>query len=163
MVAFAEEKEVLPPRISREDYLQWEVQQEDRNEYHDGIIVKMSGASPQHIRINGNINGLIFNQLIASECQVFPSDMRVYTPRCNKYYYPDASVVCEEPDYQMIQGVQSLLNPIVIMEVLLPASEKSDRGDKFECYKTLAALQTYVLISQTTPRIEVFERQASGE
>ena len=162
MVALAEEKET-PPRVSREAYLEWESQQETKHEYYDGVIIEMAGASPEHIRINGNVNGLLFIQLLDSACQEFPSDMRCFAPRCDRYYYPDASVVCEEPEYEAIQGVRSLLNPILIVEVLSPTSEKSDRGEKFECYKTLPSLRTYVLISQEAPRIEVYERQAAGE
>lgn len=51
----------------------------------------------------------------------------------------------------------------MVVEVLSKSTEKSDRGEKFDCYKTLASPQTYVLISQTAPRIEVYARQASGE
>ena len=162
MVAFAEEKETSL-RVSREDYLAWESKQEDRNEYHDGHIIKMSGASPQHNRINANINARLHSQLEETDCEAMINDMRVYIPQCSRYLYPDTVVICGELDLEIIRGVQTLLNPILIIEVLSKSTEKSDRGEKFDCYKTLASLQTYVLISQTAPRIEVFERQASGE
>ena len=162
MVAFAEEKALLP-RISREDYLVWESQQEGRNEYHDGFVIEMSGASPEHNRINANIGGFLNAQLLDAECQEFVNEMRVYVPQCNGYFYPDTLVVCEEPEYEMIQGVASLLNPAALFEVLSRSTANSDRTDKFGCYKTLPSLQTYVLVTQDKPRIEVFERQATGE
>ena len=165
MVAFAEEKGTIPPPplISREDYLAWEDEQETKHEYDNGFIIEMAGAQWNHNLIAGRANGLLITQLLESDCEAVGSDMRVYIPQCNRYVYPDGSVMCGEPDLEIFRGVQTLLNPIVILEVLSKSTEKSDRGEKFECYKTLASLQTYVLISQTEPRIEVFERQASGE
>ena len=163
MVAFAEEKEAAPPRISREQYLEWESQQEDRNEYDDGIIIKMTGASLPHNRINLNIAARLNLDLEDTDCEAMASDMRVYVPQCNRYLYPDTVVVCAAPELEIIRGVATLLNPLVIIEVLSKSTEKSDRTDKFDCYQTLDSLQTYVLVAQEKPRIEVFDRQTTGE
>ena len=165
MVAFAEEKGIISPlpRISREDYLQWEVQQEEKHEYHDGRIIKMAGANPDHFQIASNLNGQIYICLRGTPCRVFGSDARVFIPECNKYYYPDLTVVCNAPEYENIKGIRSLLNPSLIIEVLSPSTAKSDRIDKFDCYKTLASLQTYVLTAQDAARMQVFERQEADE
>ncbi len=166
MVAYVEEQASgvgMPPRLSREDYLLWEGLQEARHEYHDGLVIKMSGASFPHTIINANINRWLGNQLDDTDCIAVPSDLRVYVPQCNRYFYPDTVVVCDKPYLEVIQRVQTLFNPALVVEVLSKFTEKTNRGDKFDCYKTLASLQTYVLIAQTTPRIEVYERQATGE
>jgi Uma2 family endonuclease len=56
----------------------------------------------------------------------------------------------------------TLVNPVVIVEVLSDSTEKYDRGDKFEQYQTIASLRDYVLVSQKKVRIEHFRRQDDG-
>ena len=49
------------------------------------------------------------------------------------------------------------------MEVLSPSTEAFDRGEKWLRYQTwLPNLVHYVLISQTKPEVEHFERQRDG-
>lgn len=85
MVAFAEEKETMPPppRISREDYLVWEDKQDTKHEYHDGLIIEMAGAQLPRVRINANINKIIALQLDDEACEFMTSDMRLYVAECN--------------------------------------------------------------------------------
>ena len=54
------------------------------------------------------------------------------------------------------------MNPTVLIEVLSPATEASDRGFKFERYPHLESLKEYVLISQEKPRVETYLRQFDG-
>ncbi len=55
----------------------------------------------------------------------------------------------------------TLLNPIVLIEVLSPSTEAYDRGEKFAHYRRLESLQEYVLIAQDKIRVEHFRRQGS--
>jgi Uma2 family endonuclease len=71
-------------------------------------------------------------------------------------------VVCGTPDYEDAQA-DTLLNPTVIIEVLSPSTERYDRGDKFQHYRTLDSLQEYVLISQSSYRIERYLRQSDSQ
>jgi len=75
------------------------------------------------------------------------------------YVYPDVSVVCGEPQ---LEDDDVLLNPTVIVEVMSEATERYDRGAKFELYRRIPTLQEYLLVSQTKPAIEQFIRQAAG-
>ena len=150
------------PHKTRQEYLEWEHRQETRHEYHNGVIVAMAGATPEHSSISFCAGLEIGSQLRRTPCQVFDNDLRVYVPACNKYYYPDKTVVCGEPQYEEISGLRSLLNPTLIIEVLSDSTERNDRRDKFECYETLPSLRNYVLIAQDEPRIEQFHRQEGG-
>lgn len=157
MVAFRQ-----TPYVTRQEYLEWEVRQETRHEYHNGVVVAMAGDSPEHSSISFYAGLEIGSQLRRTPCQVFDNDLRVYVPACNKYYYPDKTVVCGEPQYEEISGLRSLLNPSLIVEVLSDSTERLDRREKFDCYETLLSLRTYVLIAQDEPRIEQFFRQEGG-
>ncbi|MFZ4816759.1 MAG: Uma2 family endonuclease, partial [Phototrophicaceae bacterium] len=51
-------------------------------------------------------------------------------------------------------------NPLIIVEVLSPSTERFDRGAKFQHYQTVASLQEYVLVAQDQMRVEHYTRQA---
>ncbi len=57
---------------------------------------------------------------------------------------------------------EALLNPTVLVEVLSETTEEYDRGEKFAHYMRIPSLREYVLVSQDTPRIEVFRRPERG-
>jgi Uma2 family endonuclease len=98
------------------------------------------------------------NALKPRDCLVHGSNMRVRCPN-GLGTYPDASIVCGEPQYDG-DDENTLLNPLVIVEVLSPTTEAYDRGKKFEHYQTLSSLREYVLISQDHVRIDHFARQS---
>ena len=131
-----------------------------RSEYLDGEIIAMFGASFTHNLITGNIFAELHTRLKGSGCVVFANEMRVSVPTAESYFYPDVGVVCEEPRFED-DVFDTLLNPIVIVEVLSPSTEAYDRGDKFAHYRQLQSLQEYVLVSQDKVRIEHYVRHAT--
>lgn len=62
-------------------------------------------------------------------------------------------VVCGNPHFED-NVFDTLLNPILIVEVLSPSIEVYDRGEKFRHYQELASLQEYILVSQDRVRVE---------
>ncbi len=157
MVATLEKRCYTP-----QEYLEREREAEFRSEYDHGVIIPMAGASKEHNRINVDTLNSIVNQLKGGSCEAFTQDMQVRVPDCDKYYYPDIAVVCGEPKFEGITGLDVLLNPTLIIEVLSLSTERKDQEEKFDCYETLESLSDYVLISQTEPRIEHFSRQKQG-
>ena len=146
--------------LTSEEYLAWERKQPFKNEYHNGQIVAMSGASRSHNRITVDITIQLGNQLMNSEYEVFASEMRVRTSPGISYFYPDVIVVCGEPRFED-DTFDTLLNPILVVEVLSPSTAAFDRGEKFEHYKQIASLQEYILVSQNNVRVEHYRRQGS--
>lgn len=148
-------------KISPEEYLASERESELRNEYFDGEIFAMTGASRQHNQISANIVRVLGNQLLEKPCSVFSSDMKVKIKEIGKYTYPDMVVVCEEEEFED-ENNDVLLNPIVIIEILSDSTEAYDRGDKFAHYQLLNSFTEYILVSQYFCRIEKFTRQDDG-
>lgn len=144
--------------VTPQEYLALERRGEDKSEYWDGEICLISGASRAHNLIVTNVGRELSTQLLERPCEVYPSDMRVRIPHTAWYVYPDVSVVCGEPQFEDAE-VDTLLNPMVIVEVLSPATEAFDRGKKFDSYRTIPSLQEYVLIVQDEPRVYVYTRQ----
>lgn len=148
-------------KISPEEYLVSERESEIRNEYFDGEIFAMAGASREHNQIASNIVRILGNQLLEKPCSVFSSDMKVKMKEIGKYTYPDIVVVCEKEEFEN-ENNDVLLNPVVIIEILSDSTEAYDRGDKFAHYQSLDSFVEYVLISQYFWRVEKFTRQDDG-
>ncbi len=129
-----------------------------RSEYINGEIINMPGASFAHNLITNNISGELRARLKGSQYAVFANDMRISIPTARSYFYPDVGVVCEEPRFED-DVFDTLLNPIVIVEVLSPSTEAYDRGEKFAYYRQITPLQEYILVSQDQIRIEHYYRQ----
>lgn len=146
--------------LTPEEYLTWERKQPFKSEYHNGQIIAMSGASRSHNRITVDITIQLGNQLMESDCEVFASEMRVRTSPEVSYFYPDVIVVCGEPHFED-DAFDTLLNPILVVEVLSPSTAAFDRGEKFEHYKQLTSLQEYILISQDSVRVEHYQREGA--
>jgi len=139
------------------EYLEMERASEIKHEYYQGEIYAMAGASRNHNRIVMSVSGNLYTQLRGKTCEPFASDMRVKVSAASLYTYPDITVVCDDPQFED-DGVDTLLNPTLIVEVLSSSTERYDRGKKFQQYRMLSLLQEYVLISQDTARIERYLR-----
>ena len=83
--------------------------------------------------------------------------MRVRLP-AGLYTYPDVSVACGKPKF-LDDEFDTLLNPIVIVEVLSESTEAYDRGKKSEHYRNIDSLDHYVLVASDRPHVEVYTRQ----
>lgn len=146
-------------RYTEAQYLQWEEDAVEKSEYVDGQIRAMSGGSEPHASIPMNLGSLLWNSLRGKACRVLSSDMKVWA--ANAFYYPDLSVVCGPSTYR--NGNKHVItNPIVVVEVLSPSTEPKDRGEKFLRYQQIETLRSYLLVSQTEPCVELFERGENG-
>jgi Uma2 family endonuclease len=147
-------------KVSVEEYLENEAKAGFKSEYKDGEVLAMAGAQLPHNAIVANLIIALGVCLKKKNCQVFPSDLLLKIADCERFTYPDITVVCGEVklDDEKHGGLDVLLNPGVIVEVLSDSTEKDDRGDKFECYKTIESLHTYVLVSSKKVLVEVRER-----
>ena len=150
------------PRLSPQEYLRRERLATERSEYRgpDGIVA-MSGASRKHNRIVVNVSVSLANQLRDRPCNNYSNDLRVSVRGGERYFYPDVVVTCGKEVFEDTD-FDTLVNPVVVIEVLSSSTEAYDRGGKFFDYQTIPSLQEYVLITQSPRRFEVYRRQADG-
>ena len=148
--------------LTQEEYLAIERKSEIKHEYFAGQMFTMVGASKRHNLITANIIRVLGNQLLDRPCNVYPSDMRVKVSATGKYTYPDVVVACDEEKFDDEEN-DTLLNPVVVIEVLSESTEAYDRGKKFEQYQNIESLTEYLLIAQEPYRIEQYVRQSSRE
>ena len=138
-----------------EEYLVSERKATFKSEYLNGEILAMSGASNAHNLITLDIGTELNIQLRERECLVYTNDMRVRTSPMGSYFYPDVVVVCGEPQFED-NVFDTLLNPILIIEVLSSSTEVYDKGEKFRHYQELTSLREYILVSQDRVRVEQY-------
>jgi Uma2 family endonuclease len=91
------------------------------------------------------------------------SNLRVRYGRRVQYGYPDALIVCGQPQYDPTGPRETtLLNPRVLSEVLSDSTEGYDRGRKFERYREIESFVEYILIDSNRASVDVHRRQSSG-
>lgn len=150
-------------RYTIAEYLEMEEKAVDRHEYDNGEILMMSGGTYKHSRINMNFGGALVAALKGKPCHPLDSNMRVRIVRENRYVYPDISIVCGAPDFDVDDPKQTTItNPRVVIEVLSESTAAYDRGKKFEAYRAIPSLEMYVLVAQDEPLVETFRRGEEG-
>lgn len=152
----------INPRYTLEEYFELEKKSEERYEFYNGEVFCMSGVSPNHAQIETNLITSLNSKLRDRGCRVFPANMRIKVPAAPPYRYPDIVVVCDKPIYEKIGGIDTLTNPMLIIEVLSASTEAYDRGDKFTYYKSIASFREYLLVAQHRPHVAQFVKQTGA-
>ena len=73
---------------SVEEYLEIESGTENKNEYYNGHLIVMQGASINHNRITTNLAGTPGYKIKGKGCIMFLSDLRLKISSANAYVYP---------------------------------------------------------------------------
>lgn len=149
-------------KYSLEEYLEMDRQSEARLEYWDGEIFDMSGVQEEHAEIEVSLAIHLGSQLRQRGCRLFPANIRIKVPSMPPYRYGDTSALCGIAQFEKIGGVDVLLNPALIIEILSDSTEGYDRGDKFSHYKSIPGFCEYLLIAQHRPHVSQFVRQADN-
>ncbi|HEY9692152.1 MAG TPA: Uma2 family endonuclease [Oculatellaceae cyanobacterium] len=155
MIMQAQEKRYYSP----EEYLELEVNSEERHEYINGEIIVMTGGTPNHNKIAGNFYAALNFGLKRQPYQVFITDQRLWIPQRRIYTYPDVMVVAGE--LELAEGRKdTITNPVLIAEVLSKSTRNYDQVEKFAAYRTINTFQEYVLIDQYTMHVEHYYKTA---
>ncbi len=149
-------------RYTIEEYIELDKNSEERFEYFGGEVFSMAGSSPNHVRICRNVCNKLSQKLEDHDCEAFPGDMRIKVPTAWPYRYPDVSVVCGEQIYETLQGVETLLNPVLLVEVLSASTAAYDLDAKFAEYQSIESFREYLLIAQDRPHVIRYVRQTQG-
>jgi len=144
--------------LSPTEYLEQDRQAQHKSEYFQGQMFAMAGASPQHVLIVTNLVRELSQKLKGRPCRVYSSDLRLRVAPTGLYTYPDVMVVCGEAQFADDQK-DTVMNPVLIIEVLSESTRDYDRGQKFQHYRTLPSLIEYLTVARDVPHIEHWIRQ----
>jgi Uma2 family endonuclease len=153
MVALPEPLQTPNRLMSPQAFLDWEATQEQRYEYVNGDVFAMSGGTIPHNDLAVNLLLALVPQVRAQGCRINVSDVKVKIRR--RFRYPDLVVTGDERDKAATKLFEY---PKVVVEVLSPSTEATDRGQKLREYQSIATLQEYVLINSDQAIVEVYRR-----
>lgn len=150
-------------RYTLEEYLELDRTSEERLEFWDGEVFRMSGGSEWHYEIESNIRSFLKTSLRTRGCRVFTGNVRVKVPSAPPYRYADVSALCGKAEFEEIGGVDALVNPQLLVEVLSRSTEAYDRGDKFSHYKSIPTLRECLLVAQHRPHVTHLFKDDDGK
>ncbi|NEO70170.1 Uma2 family endonuclease [Moorena sp. SIO3H5] len=78
---------------------------------------------------------------------IYIGDVRLWIPDYSQYTYPDTMVIQGKPIYTG-KGKTTVMNPLLIVEVLSKSTRNYDQGEKFLYYRSIPHFQEYILIDQ---------------
>lgn len=145
--------------MTPDEYLVWEQDRPEKNEYVEGLVYAMSGATDAHVTIAGNLFAMLRGHLRGGPCRAFVADMKVRVAPEGPFFYPDVFVTCDERDRERELFKE---HPLLVIEVLSPGTAAFDRGRKFAWYRRIEALREYVLVDAESRSVECFRRNEEG-
>lgn len=142
-----------PKTYTPDEYLELELASETRSEYRNGVVIPMTGGTPDHNELAINLASLLKFALRGKPYRVFATDQRLWIPKYNLYAYPDVMVV-EKPLQLQTGRSDTVINPCFIAEVLSKSTRDYDHGEKFSAYRTIDSFCEYFLIDQYSIHVE---------
>jgi Uma2 family endonuclease len=146
--------------MSAEEFLQWNLLQDERYELVDGLPVplrSMAGARGEHDLLVINLIRELSTQLRGSRCGPRTADTALRTSIKN-LRRPDVTIECAPLE----RGSLEARNPIAVFEVLSPTTRQIDRSVKLQEYQRHPSVRTIVHIDPDVMDVIVFTRAATG-
>ena len=140
------------------EYLELEEASNTRHEFAGGEIYAMAGGTPEHAALAMAIGAALVTQLRDKGCRVYSSDLRVRVQATGLTTYPDLTVVWGPAQADPASDT-TVLNPVVVVEVLSPSTEDYDRNDKRENYVQIPSLKDVMLVAYDRAEIECWSRE----
>jgi Uma2 family endonuclease len=151
----------VPRRLSTDEFLRWlESRAEDeRWELVDGEPVRsMAPETVRHVELKRNLLETLRDALRTAglPCRALGDGVAVRVdPR--SFFQPDASVTCAE---RVDPDAVEVPNPLVVAEVVSPATRVRDHTVKLVDYFTVPSVQHYLLI-ETRRRLVLHHRRGA--
>jgi Uma2 family endonuclease len=135
--------------LTVEEYLKLEESATVRHEYVGGEIFAMVGATKRHNRIIVNITARLWGAARGGDCRVYSEGVKLRVAD-DVIYYPDVMVACGP------EGGDPLVedDPCLVVEVVSPGTETTDRREKLASYKRMPGLRAYLIVAQDRRWVE---------
>lgn len=145
-----------------EEYIELLKTSEERFEYFDGELFSMAGGKKAHSRISGNVFATLRQRLQGSACEVWNDDLAIKVPLAPPFRFAEVSVACGETITEEMQGIDALVNPVLIVEVLSDSTSEYDLGKKFLAYQSIESFREYLAIAQKHVHVIQHSKQENG-
>ena len=139
------------------EFLAWEERQPLRYDFDGLRPVAMTGGTRAHAIIQANLAIAIGGRLRGGPCRFYGSDLKIRTGD-DRIRYPDGFVACTSGE----STSTVVSDPVVIFEVLSPATAAVDRIVKAREYQATPSVQRYVMLEQDRTGATVYARAGDG-
>ena len=146
-----------------EEYIELLKNSDERFEYFNGEIFSMAAGKVAHEDIASNLIYSLTDKLKGLNYRIAGGNLAIKTVKAWPFRLPDVSVVCGERIIEEMQGIDMLVNPTLIIEVLSPTTKGYDQDAKFLAYQAIESFKEYLLVSQNSPHVIQYVRQPSGK
>lgn len=146
-----------PHLLTPDDYLAFDTNAEEKYEYVDGEIHAMTGTTVKHNLISLDLALALKQHLAGQPCQVFMAELKVHAAAANAFYYPDLVIRCQPES--LPDNTRVIDDPTLIVEILSPSTEATDRREKLAAYRRIPGVQEYVLVAQEERCVEIYRRE----
>jgi Uma2 family endonuclease len=150
-------------RYTYPQYVALEAESSTKHEFFEGEIYAMTGGTAEHAALAAQMLRLLGNAIGDRPCRVHSSDLRIYVEGAGLATFPDGSVICGPVEQHQASPMSTALNPSILLEVTSDSSEDYDTTTKLACYRMIASLQEYIVVSHRERRVVVHRRTAAGE
>lgn len=149
-MAKAKPLDELPRTLEAFD--RWHALQPERWEFINGHPVMMAPGSNNHSTIKGNVFRHLANKLVGRPCRAFVDGPEIKSKRLSAI--PDVIVTCSP-----VEGnVGFVREPVVVVEVLSPSTERDDAGRKWQGYCLIPSLKHYLVVAQESRFVTLHTR-----
>jgi Uma2 family endonuclease len=142
-------------RMTVREFLRWEDGTDTRYELVRGVPVAMAPPSGPHAFISRNIHNALTAKL-RPPCSSFFGAGVARSEDDDECRLPDVFVSCGPVPERIFAA------PRLIVEVLSPSTEKEDRTDKLDFYKSLPSVLAVLLVWQDKRRVQLNARLDDG-
>jgi Uma2 family endonuclease len=143
-------------RMTLEEFLRWDDGTDTRYELIDSYPVAMAPPAEAHrilaVRLVSRIDAALAGRRPCN-AQIEPGVVR--PDRADSYYVPDIAVTCEPNE----PGRQAMVDPILIVEILSPSTERTDRRLKLPAFQTIESVREIMFIDADSHHAELYRRQ----
>jgi Uma2 family endonuclease len=142
--------------MTLEEFLCWDDGTDTRYELIEGFPVAMAPPAEAHrilaVRLVSRIDAALAGRRPCN-AQIEPGMVR--PDRADSYYVPDIAVTCvpNEP------GRQAMVDPILVVEILSPSTERTDRRLKLPVYQAMESVREIMLIDADSHHAELYRRE----
>jgi Uma2 family endonuclease len=155
--------EMKEKRYTINEYLRFEEHSMERHEFHNGKIIKMGNTKFYHnlVATNTSVALRIATKPLSRTILIVGDGQKIYIKPADKIVYPDGLAVVEKPEFEGKSQVL-IINPLLIIEVLSPRTEKYDESGKYKLYQMLPSFKEYMLIDPRKFSIETRFKDENG-
>jgi Uma2 family endonuclease len=149
-------------RLTLEEYEKLEALSLQPLEYRYGYAVELPTPTRWHADIAHNLVATL-GPLVRAHGYHYAAGYAKVQSRAGDRTIPDFVVTCDARDLARPGDRENVFrHPCLIVEILSPATEAADRGEKLDIYETIPELTHYVLIDSRRKNITVYERSENG-